>query len=159
VLERAVRRRLEALGGATPGEDDLALLARYAAARPVDPYPHRQLAKLHRGGPEPARAIPSLVELDAREENDPAFAIELARLYRGERDFAAALGSISRAVRIDPYDPALRELAAAIAVEAGDLRAARRDIEALTLLEPDREQHRKRLVRIDELLARPPSGG
>jgi Flp pilus assembly protein TadD len=159
VLELAVRRRLQALGGATPGEDDLALLARYAAARPVDPYPHRQLAKLHRGGPEPARAIPSLVELDAREENDPALAIELARLYRGERDFAAALGSISRAVRIDPYDPALRELAAAIAVEAGDLRAARRDIEALTLLEPDREQHRKRLVRIDELLARPPSGG
>ena len=159
VLELAVRRRLETLAGATPGEDDLALLARYAAARPVDPYPHRQLAKLHRGGSEPARAIPSLIELDAREENDHAFAIELARLYRAERDHAAALAAIRRAVRIDPYDPALRELSAAIAVEAGDLRSARRDVEALTLLEPDREQHRKRLARIDELLARPSAGG
>jgi hypothetical protein len=53
----------------------------------------------------------------------------------------------------------LRELSAAIAVEGGDLRSARRDIEALTLLEPDREQHRKRLARIDELLARPSAGG
>lgn len=159
VLELAVRRRLEKLAGATPGEDDLALLARYAAARPVDPYPHRQLAKLHRGGGDPSRAIPSLIELDAREENDHAFAIELARLYRAERDHAAALAAIRRAVRIDPYDPALRELSAAIAVEAGDLRSARRDVEALTLLEPDREQHRKRLARLDELLARPPAGG
>ena len=43
-------------------------------------------------------------------------------------------------------------VAAAIAVEAGDLPTARQHIEALTLIEPDRPQHQKRLETIDRLM-------
>ena len=58
-----------------------------------------------------------------------------------------------RAVGIDPYRPSLRELAARVAIEAGRLEDARRHVVALTLLEPERTQHQKRLDRLDELIA------
>jgi len=41
------------------------------------------------------------------------------------------------------------------AVEAGDLPAARRHVLALTRIEPTRDQHRRRLERIDALIAAP----
>jgi hypothetical protein len=53
---------------------------------------------------------------------------------------------------MNAYDAALRELAAAIAIEAGDLRRAKVHVEALTILEPGAAQHKKRLDRINELL-------
>ncbi len=57
-----------------------------------------------------------------------------------------------RAVSIDPYRAELRELAAAIAIEAGRLDVARLHVRHLTLLEPDRPRHTKRLARIEELM-------
>ena len=45
-------------------------------------------------------------------------------------------------------------LAAAIAVEAGELGVARMHIEALTHLEPAVDRHRQRLARIDEMIAK-----
>lgn len=154
VLEAIVRRRLKASDGQPPDDETLALLERYSAARPVDPFPHRQLAKLYRASDEPALAIPHLAELDLREEKENAYAIEIARLKRADGNAAGALVSVERAVRMNAYDPALRELAAAIAVEAGDLRRARLHIEALTILEPDTPQHRTRLERVNELIGR-----
>ena len=44
-------------------------------------------------------------------------------------------------------------LAAAIAVEAGRLEVAKQHILALTLIEPDRPRHRKRLDAIEALIA------
>jgi hypothetical protein len=38
-------------------------------------------------------------------------------------------------------------------VEAGELSAARRHVFALTRIEPMREQHRRRLERLDALIA------
>ena len=46
---------------------------------------------------------------------------------------------------IAPYDPRPRELAATVAIQAKELPTAERHIVALTVLEPDREIHRKRL--------------
>jgi hypothetical protein len=57
-----------------------------------------------------------------------------------------------RTVSINPYRAGHRELAAAIAVESGDLGEARRHVKALTLLEPGRPQHERRLQRLDELI-------
>jgi len=60
---------------------------------------------------------------------------------------------VTRALQITPYNAPNRELAAAIAIEAANLPAARDQIFALTLLEPDRPQHRKRLEAIEKLIA------
>lgn len=152
VLELAVRRRFGPDGEVVPSAESLALLERYAKARPVDPFPHRQLAKLYLSSPDPARAIPHLAELDIREEKENVYAIELARLKRQSGDAPGALASIERAVRMNPYDAALRELAAAIAVEAAALPRAKVHVQALTVLEPDAPQHARRLQRIEELL-------
>jgi len=153
VLELRIRRRLRDAGDGTPAPEVLDLLERYARARPVDPYPHRPLAKMYLASDEPAKAIPHLAELDIREEKENAYSVELARLKRASGDIFGAMASIERAARMNPYDPALRELAAAIAVEAMDFHRARLHVEALTILEPGAAQHKKRLERIDALIS------
>lgn len=152
ILELAIRRRIKAAGGQPLDEPTIELLDRYAKARPVDPFPHRQLAKMWLAAGDGGKAVPHLAALDILEQKDNSFAIELARAYRELGEPGKALVSIDRAARMNPYDPAVRELAAAIAVEAGDLEAARTSIQALLVLEPDRPQHRRRLERIEELL-------
>lgn len=156
ILERALRRSIDRLGGAPPDPMTLDLLHRYMLVRPVDPFPHRLLAKIELASEDPTRAIPHLVELDRREEHDNAYALELARLYRSKREFAAASDSVERAVRMDPYDPAVRELAAAIAIESKRLPLAREHVAALERIEPDQPRHRARLVKLDELMGKAP---
>ncbi|MGA1223224.1 MAG: hypothetical protein ACO31E_01515 [Phycisphaerales bacterium] len=63
----------------------------------------------------------------------------------------AALAAAERAVRMNPFDPTVRELAAAVAVEGGAFARARLHIEALSALEPDRPLHRTRLERLKQL--------
>lgn len=149
LLMRA-RRETDRLGGADASV--VPMFEAYAAARPVDMYPHRQLALYWDGTDTPARAIPHLEELDVREERTPVYAVKLARLYRAQGNLDQALSKVTRAVQIDPYRATLRELAAEIAVEAGDLDSAKQHIEALTLIEPDRPQHQRRLEAIDRLI-------
>jgi len=64
---------------------------------------------------------------------------------------AAALASAERAVRMNPFDASVRELAAAVAVEAGRLDCAQVHIEALVALEPDRPIHTQRLERLNAM--------
>ena len=143
LLELALRRGIGE--GEVVPDALMPLLERYAIARPVDPYPHRVLARAYLARGEALEAIPHLAALDGTLRDDNAYAIELARLYRQAGDTSSALESVMKAVRIDPYDAPLRELAAAIAIEAGDLALCRLHLEALVLLEPDRPQHRRRL--------------
>jgi hypothetical protein len=149
-------RRLQGKSG-NEAEETRALLERYAALRPVDPFPHRVWASLATkegdlaaGGD--ARALGHLRELDLRADKDNIYALAIARNRRAAGDGAAAMAAAERAVRMNPFDASVRELAAAIAVEAGRLPSARVHIKALTALEPDREIHRRRLERVDELL-------
>jgi hypothetical protein len=129
-------------------------LERYAKARPVDPLPHQLLATLalaraagsEGGGPE--LAIPHLEYLDAREQNSASYAAALARQYAALEDWDKADAKALRAVTIAPYSAEYRELAATIALQHNDYKAAEHQIEALTVLEPDREIHRKRLEAI-----------
>ncbi|MDX2131749.1 MAG: hypothetical protein SFY69_06840 [Planctomycetota bacterium] len=134
-----------------------ALCERYAKARPVDPLPHKLLAALYLSGQDapagksPLDAIPHLEYLDAREQSSPGYAAEIARLYATKKEFPRALASAARATQIAPYDATIREFAATIALMANDLDAAERHLRALTILEPDRTAHQRRL---DALLAR-----
>ena len=146
LLEIKLRRRMEAQPELN--ETTRALLDAYARARPVDPLPDRLLARV--GGPG---AVAHLRRLDALEERNPAYALELARLLRAQGDLPAALACVEKAARIDGYDPATRELAAAIALEAGRPGDALRHVQALQLLEPEQPRHAERRRKLEAMLA------
>ena len=151
----------------TAGSEDTdstrALLERYAVLRPVDPLPHRvwsKLAAMNKTEAETeldanasAVALGHLRALDVRADKDNIFALAIARNRRAAGDLAAASTAAERAVRMNPYDASVRELAAAIAFEAGRLDRTETHIEALTVLEPERMLHVQRLARIRELRA------
>lgn len=148
LVELQVRRRL------SEGGDDealIALLERYAQLRPVDAFPHEQLARLHLASQTPSRAAPHLEWLDRLEEKSPVYAVRLAHLYRAEGELDKALEKATRALHIDPYRPSHHELAAAIAISVQQFDVAEMHIEALTILEPDRPQHQRRLEAVRRL--------
>lgn len=151
VLELNVRLRLRESGGEPTGE--LApLLERYASARPVDPLPHKLLARLFLADAATAgQAIPHLEFLDAREQKSAALAVELARRYAALGRWDEAAAKARRATIIAPYDADHRELAATIALQRRDYDEAVHQVEALTKLEPDREVHRRRLEAVTRL--------
>jgi len=148
VLESKLQMELKAAGG-KPTPAMVELIERYAAARPVDPLPHKLMAMLAlTGGIDGALVVRHLEWLDAREQHSPAFAVELARRAAAASDWPKAWAHIRRATQIAPYDATIREQAASVAIKAGDLAAAERMIVALVALEPDRPQHPKRLEAI-----------
>lgn len=163
VLELAVDQAVQALGGAEPTATLAPLLERYAAARPVDPKPHRLLARLYLALPMPTTeegagvagplsAIPHLEFLDAREDRLPVYAAQLASLYAQAGDLEKASAKAERATRVAPYEARHRELAAGIALQRQDPATAKRHIEMLRALEPDRAIHQKRLEAVEKLL-------
>ena len=91
--------------------------------------------------------------LDVIQEKTPVFTTQLAKLYRAEGAIDKALAKATRALHFDPYHAPSRELAAAIAIESRQIELARRHIYALTLIEPDRPQHQRRLEAIDRMLS------
>ncbi|MGP1310816.1 MAG: tetratricopeptide repeat protein, partial [Phycisphaerales bacterium] len=134
--------------------DELApILERYAEARPVDPMPHRVLARHYLASADPSRAIPHLEYLDAREQRTAAFAAALALRYEERSEYDLASAKAERATTIAPFDAELRETAARVALLRSDYETAERHIEALTRLEPERDIHRTRLERIRQIRA------
>jgi tetratricopeptide (TPR) repeat protein len=133
--------------------DDVLLdrVVRYVRLRPMDPAGHRLLADI-RLESSPADAVEHLRMLAQRATDDPSPWVSLAQVQRSLGDHAGALDSARRALRIDPYDPQLRERVAAFAVEAQALECARHQVEALLLLEPGQPLHERRLQAIDAML-------
>lgn len=126
----------------------IGLLERMMALRPSDDAPHRRLAMHYLAADtfdERARAVPHLEFLDAREINSPAYAAELADLYARLGRNADAMAKSERAATIAPFDANQREQAARMALLAGDRAAAERHLVALTIIEPDRGIHQRRL--------------
>ncbi|MEM1424107.1 MAG: tetratricopeptide repeat protein, partial [Planctomycetota bacterium] len=154
VLELRVDAMLDSRSDG-PTMDDAELLRAYARARPTDPKPHRHLARLFLRSDDPARAIPHLEFLDDREIYSPAYAVALARRYAERADYDRALASARKAVRVSPFDGDYRELAATVAIRAERFDEARHHLEALTVLEPTIEQHKRRLEALDRLATRP----
>ena len=128
--------------------EQIALLERMMALRPSDDAPHRRMARHYLGAEafdERARAVPHLEFLDAREINSPAYAAELADLYARLGRKAEAMAKAERAASIAPFDANQREQAARMALLAGDRATAERHLVALTIIEPDRDIHQRRL--------------
>ena len=141
--------------GTTPTLDALTIerLESYVRLRSADPLGHRLLAD-HWLIVEPARAVEPLETLAVLADDDPDLWMELAKLHRGLNRPDAALNAALRACTIEPYQPVHRERAAALAIEAGSIEAARHQIEALLLLEPDQPTHQRRLQAIEAMLER-----
>jgi predicted Zn-dependent protease len=142
VLKLAAERALKQSDPVTARQTVL----RYAAARPVDPWPHQALVKLALETGRDDEAIASLEELDRRASNTGAWAEQLAKIYRSRKDFTAAARAANRALHREPYNATYRELAAAIDLQRGDMTGALRHVTALTAIEPDRAIHWVRLA-------------
>lgn len=156
LIEKLARDRLEASNG-RPTPEIAPLLTRWANAVPVADEPRRMLVLLAReDGIDPAddTTLGYLEHLDARAQYTGAYAAELARLYMARDEATKALAKSQRAVNIEPFDAATRELAATIAWRAGEFTLARDHVEALTIIEPDRDIHQQRLDAMDQRLNR-----
>lgn len=136
-----------------PTDRERELLLAYAAARPVDPLPHKILAKylLSQAGQEDL-AVEHLLWLDTREQSAPGYAVELARRYAAQGKWDEAIAKATRATGIAPYDGTIREFAASIALRARRPQEAERHILALTRLEPDRAVHKQRLEAVRKMI-------
>ena len=132
-------------------EGDIDVLRRYAKARSVDPFPHQQLARFYLAQQDQGPAVPELEWLDARTDRTALYATQLAGLYAKAGEWDKAAAKAERAARITPYDARARELGATIAVQRKDYGTARRHLEFLAALEPDRAVHRQRLEALSRL--------
>ncbi len=132
-----------------------AALAAYRDTCPVDPWPHRMTLRL------PAEQVAAEDRLAAmrfiadRTLDDAGPAASLAQQHRQDGDMEAAAETIAMAVSIEPYKPALREQAAAIALQHNDRDLALDHILAMTLLEPDHAHHFVRLAALRALRDEP----
>jgi cellulose synthase operon protein C len=154
LIERQIRTRLKRVSEEESANDDvlIGLLERYAELRPVDPFPHKKLAQIWTQRGDAAKAIPHFEYLDIREDKTAVYATKLASLYREAGELDKALEKATRAIHINPYHAPSRELAATIALELKQFPVAKQHVGALTLLEPDRPQHAKRLQAIEKLM-------
>ena len=151
LLQLAARRAMDAGDPAAAREAVL----RYARARPVDPWPHRQLVVLAGQLQRPDEAVASLEALDQLDNESGAWAHQLAVIHRARGDMDRAAGAVQRALWREPYDGSYRELAAAIALQRKAMDDALFHLEALTLLEPDRATHWVRLAAAFAMADRP----
>ena len=150
-------RALEESGGRVTAEA-ARWLERYAAARPVDPEPHRLLARHYLdAGPDAGvgvaaaeKAVEHLAFLDAREQHSAVYAVERSKRLSELGRLGDAREAAERAVRIAPFDADHRELAAAAALRQGDWGGAERHVAALVEIEPGRDIHRLRLKKVRE---------
>ncbi|MEM1026456.1 MAG: tetratricopeptide repeat protein [Planctomycetota bacterium] len=144
-----LRRACEAaLAAEQPTGSDQTLdlrLQAYAQSVPGDPWPRQRLAAraLQRGDHE--TAIQHLRWLDERGLRDPQWAASLAALLRERGQPNAAFDAKLGALHRDPYNATFRETAATLALLGGDFTEAEHQIAALVALEPDVEQHQRRL--------------
>ncbi|MEM1109574.1 MAG: tetratricopeptide repeat protein [Planctomycetota bacterium] len=129
-------------------------LNQYAAARPVDPWPHTVLVRLAFELDRPEDALGSLQLLERSDNYTSAWSHQLAQLHRNAGRLDAAQRAIERALYCEPYHAGHRELAATIALQRRDLAAAAFQVESLEILEPDRAQHPTRLAVIYSRIGR-----
>ncbi len=127
-------------------------IARYAAARPVDPWPHEALVRLAAAQGTPQEALGSLQMLDRGENYSAIWSKQLADLHRAAKRYDQAQHAINRALLCEPYNAGFREDAATLAMQRGDLKTAQYHIQALIILEPNRAIHQKRLDAINKRL-------
>jgi tetratricopeptide (TPR) repeat protein len=143
---------------ALDGDDALAAreaVLRYAAARPVDPWPHRQIVLLAGRTGRPAEAIASLEMLDRVDNESGSWSHQLALVHRARGELAQASAASQRALWREPYNATYRELAAALALQRKAVDEGVFHLESMAILEPDRATHQVRLAAAYAMANRP----
>ncbi len=133
----------------------LAALRAYRTLCPVDPWPHRALLRLPAEVVTLEERLTALRFLAPRSLDDGTPAYVLAQQLRESGDFQEAQQAINTALSLEPYRPAFRERAAAIALERNDRPLALEHLQALTLLEPDHPRHFVRLAALYAMTDQP----
>jgi tetratricopeptide (TPR) repeat protein len=151
ILRYAAEKSLE------KGDDEasIALLLRYAGARPVGTWADARLSELLMKIGKPNEAISHLEVLDRYDQTSGSYAQTLTRVYRQLNQLDDAQRACFRALARQPYDATLRETAATIALQRKDLPTALRQVESLTWIEPDRATHFVRLAALYDRMNRP----
>ncbi len=129
-------------------------IERYALACPVDPWSYRQSLKLALQRDDADAAIEALTYLDRIEVKDASHAEELITLNRAKGDLDAARAAAWSALFRQPYNATLRETAAALCLQSGDMQEALFHLESVAMLEPGRAQHQTRLAALYARLGR-----
>ena len=150
LLELLAKRAVESV--VMPPDQVRHWITRYAAARPVDPWAHQTLVRLAAERGEPQAALGSLQLLERGDNYSAAWSKRLADLHRQAGRLDEAQRALARALQCEPYNATFREDAATVALQLGDVAGAAHQIEALTILEPDRAVHRRRLDAVRGIL-------
>lgn len=127
---------------------------RFAEVRPVDPWVDRMQLQIALRENKPKDAIAPLVDLDSTESMIGDYAYQLTELYRQTGNIEAAAGSSKRAVGRAPFNPKYRELAATVALQAGDMDEALHQMKVLAELEPHQAIHQLRVAAILQRMGR-----
>jgi predicted Zn-dependent protease len=128
------------------------LVQRYAAARPIDPWPYEVLWALAMAENHTADAIGPLHQLDSQEQQHGSWAQQLAEICRAAGQLDQARSAARRALHREPYNPKYRELMATIEMQRQDMKSALRHVQALTVLEPHQAVHFVRLAALQSRL-------
>ncbi len=135
-------------------DDATQLVERYAKVRPVDPWIDRARLRIALHQSNAKAAIAPLKRLDARESTFGDYAYQLAELYRQTNNIEGAQTAAKRALWREPFNGKFRELAATIALQAGDFEEALHQMKALAALEPHQAIHQLRIAAILQKLGR-----
>ena len=149
--------RIAAENAIDRGDDKAAysLLLRYASVRPVDPWADARIAELAVKLGRPNEAVSHLEQLDRLDQHTGAHAESLMEIYRRSGQLDQAQVAAQRVLIRQPYNPAMRETAATIALQRGDLETALRHLQALTVIEPEQSIHFTRLAALYHKMNRP----
>lgn len=108
---------------------------------PMDPASFRGLAGIYLEQKDDDRALPQLMELARIDQSDSAIPQRAAEIIRRKGNLNEAAYWYRQAIFINPFDTGLHESLAATLTQALDYRAALREYEMLTKLEPTKAGH------------------
>jgi len=102
----------------------------------MDPASYRGLAGIYLELGDDERALPQLMELARIDQTDSAIPRRVADIIRRKGNLNEAVHWYRQAIFISPFDIGLHESLADTLTQAQDYRAALREYEMLTRLEP-----------------------
>ncbi|QQE12304.1 hypothetical protein JD969_02175 [Planctomycetota bacterium] len=127
-------------------EELAALLDHYEKLRPIDSWPARLQAELALSSSTSMQLIESLKQLDSTEQTRGDWAFKLSKLFRKKSNYPEAYTYIFRALHREPFNPAYRQLAAALAIQNKKLDEAEHHLNMMTYLEPRQSVHHLRMA-------------
>ncbi len=107
------------------GEEAVANLQNWAVARPANPQPHIELARLAEEHGDLREAENQLIDALAIDPNNPRALVALGQLREAAGDSTQAMANYARALAIDPQQPVVAARVAALSTgQTGETRTA-----------------------------------